>query len=102
MNNTTTFPHRVRYNNYLNDIEEPNSIENNVVTSIENNNNNSHPDTNIVIDTEIYIQGSTDETYIQNSPNIQNTPNTQNTSTPNDTNIDIELQNFNAGQNIKV
>jgi len=95
MNNTTTFPHRVRYNNYLNDIEEPNIIENNVVTSIENN-NNPHPDTNIVIDTEIYIPGSTDETYIQNNQTNQNTPNnTQNTPTPNDTNIDIELQNFN-------
>ena len=58
MNNTTTFPHRVRYNNYLNDIEEHNNMENIVENSIENsieNNNNSHPDTNIVIDTEIYI-----------------------------------------------
>lgn len=36
-------------------------------------NNNSHPDTNIVIDPEIYIPGSTEENYIQNTAN-----NTQN------------------------
>lgn len=95
MNNTNTFPHRVRYNNYLNDIEEPNNMENTVETSIENNNNNNlQQDTNIVIDTAIYILGSTEETYIQNTPNnTQNNQTTQNKS--NDTNNHIKLQNFN-------
>lgn len=88
--NNTTYPHRVRYNNYLNDVEELNNMEN----------NNSHPDTNIVIDTEIDILNNTEENYIQNTPdNTQNKQTDQNKQTAqhksNDTSIDIEIQNFN-------